>query len=85
MEFAKIRGGRQHIVFLTDGMPTSGDKEVKTELHEAQRLGVSIHSIFIGREQCPPILRKISRDTNGVHFQVMPNKEGLVRVFELLA
>ncbi len=84
-EFAKIRGGRQHIVFLTDGMPTSGDKEVKIELRDAQRLGVSIHSIFIGREQCPPILRKISRDTAGVHFQVMPNKEGMVKVFELLA
>lgn len=84
-EFAHIRGGRQHIVFLTDGMPTSGDKEVKEELKMAQRLGVSIHSIFIGREQCPPILRKISRDTNGVHFQVMPNKEGMVKVFELLA
>ena len=84
-EFQKIRGGRQHIVFLTDGMPTSGDKEVKEELRDAQRLGVSVHSIFIGREQCPPILRKISRDTGGVHFQVMPNKEGMVKVFELLA
>ena len=84
-EFASLRGGRQHIVFLTDGMPTSGDKEVKTELQQAQHLGVSIHSIFIGREQCPPILRKISRETRGVHFQVMPNKEGMVKVFELLS
>jgi len=83
-EFGKARGGRQHIVFLTDGMPTSGDKEVKLELKLAQQLGVSIHSIFIGREQCPPILKKISRETSGVHFQVMPNKEGMVKVFELV-
>ena len=82
-EFANIRGGRQHIIFLTDGMPTSGDKEVKEELKQAKKIGVSIHSIFIGREQCPPILRKVSEETGGIHFQVMPNKEGMVKIFEL--
>ncbi len=84
-EFAVIRGGRQHVIFLTDGMPTSGDKEVKQELKLAKKLGVSIHSIFIGREQCPPILKKISKDTSGIHFQVMPNKEGMVKIFELIS
>jgi Mg-chelatase subunit ChlD len=82
-EFANIRGGRQHIIFLTDGMPTSGDKEVKQELQLAKKIGVSIHSIFIGREQCPPILKKVSEETGGIHFQVMPNKEGMVKIFEL--
>jgi len=82
-EFANIRGGRQHIIFLTDGMPTSGDKEVKQELQLAKKIGVSIHSIFIGREQCPPILKKVSKETGGIHFQVMPNKEGMVKIFEL--
>jgi MoxR-like ATPase/Mg-chelatase subunit ChlD len=83
-EFAQMRGGRQHVIFLTDGMPTSGDKEVREELHMAKDLGIAIHSIFIGREQCPPILRKISKETGGIHFQVMPNKEGMVKIFELL-
>lgn len=83
-EFASIRGGRQHVIFLTDGMPTSGDKEVKQELRLAKKIGVAIHSIFIGREQCPPILKKISKETGGIHFQVMPDKEGMVKIFELL-
>ncbi len=83
-EFAAMRGGRQHVIFLTDGMPTSGDKEVKQELKLAKKIGVSIHSIFIGREQCPPILKKISQETGGIHFQVMPDKEGMVKIFELL-
>jgi MoxR-like ATPase len=83
-EFAQVRGGRQHVIFLTDGMPTSGDKEVRNELKIAKKLGVSIHSIFIGREQCPPILKKISKETGGIHFQVMPNKEGMVKIFEIL-
>ncbi|RJP68035.1 MAG: VWA domain-containing protein [Candidatus Abyssobacteria bacterium SURF_17] len=83
-EFVLVRGGRQHVIFLTDGMPTSGDKEVKAELKLAKKTGVAIHSIFIGREQCPPILKKISKDTGGIHFQVMPNKEGMVKIFELL-
>lgn len=83
-EFADVRGGRQHVIFLTDGMPTSGDKEVKLELKLAKKIGVAIHSIFIGREQCPPILKKISKDTGGIHFQVMPNKEGMVKIFELI-
>ena len=49
----------------------------------AKKIGVSIHSIFIGREQCPPILKKVSKETGGIHFQVMPNKEGMVKIFEL--
>jgi len=83
-EFGAMRGGRQHVIFLTDGMPTSGDKEVKQELKMAKKIGVAIHSIFIGREQCPPILKKISKETGGIHFQVMPDKEGMVKIFELL-
>ncbi len=83
-EFATVRGGRQHVIFLTDGMPTSGDKEVKEELKTAKKLGIAIHSIFIGREQCPPILKKISEESGGIHFQVMPNKDGMVKIFELL-
>jgi MoxR-like ATPase len=83
-EFAVVRGGRQHVIFLTDGMPTSGDKEVREELKLAKKLGIAIHSIFIGREQCPPILKKISKETGGIHFQVMPNKDGMVKIFELL-
>jgi uncharacterized protein with von Willebrand factor type A (vWA) domain len=83
-EFSQMRGGRQHVIFLTDGMPTSGDKEVKEELRLAKSLGIAIHSIFIGREQCPPILKKISKETGGIHFQVMPDKEGMVKIFELL-
>jgi Mg-chelatase subunit ChlD len=83
-EFATVRGGRQHVIFLTDGMPTSGDKDVKGELKLAKSLGIAIHSIFIGREQCPPILKKISQETGGIHFQVMPNKDGMVKIFELL-
>ncbi len=84
-EFAAVRGARQHVILMTAAIPTSGDKEDKQELKLAKKIGVSIHSIFIGREQCPPILKKISKETGGIHFQVMPNKEGMVKIFELVS
>ena len=77
--------GRDLVLFIGEAQPPSGRYNFCRKLIDyAQQLGVSIHSIFIGREQCPPILKKISRETSGVHFQVMPNKEGMVKVFELV-
>ena len=44
----KGRGLRnKHILFITDGIPTSGDTEVRAEIQRAKRLGICIHSIFI--------------------------------------
>ncbi len=40
----------KHILFLTDGLPTTGDRMLKAELEQAKQLGVCIHSVFIGAQ-----------------------------------
>ena len=49
-EFQRLGRGNQHVLFLTDGVPTQGDWEVKAERELAQELGVAIHTIFIGKQ-----------------------------------
>ena len=60
------RGRRdKHIIFITDGRPSSGDLQVKAPRAKARDLGVCIHCIFIGSHEYPEILKIISRDTGG--------------------
>lgn len=82
MEFRKFGSGNQHILFLTDGVPTQGDWEVKAEREMAQDLGVSIHTIFIGKNKCPRILEIISEETNGAQFQASTDRYGVIRIEE---
>ena len=58
----------QHILFITDGQPTSGDRHVRKELSKARDMGVSIHTIFIGYRSCPPVLDELSNATNGTRW-----------------
>eukprot|EP00041_Stephanoeca_diplocostata_P004169 m.41437 g.41437 ORF g.41437 m.41437 type:complete len:241 (-) comp14926_c0_seq3:116-838(-) len=73
MEFGKrnMSGGGhdRNILFITDGLPTAGDKELRTELEEAVRLDVCIHTLFIGTTTFPPILQKLSEVTGGTQFR----------------
>ena len=55
----------QHILFITDGQPTSGDRQVRIELARAQDLGVSVHTVFIGYRACPTVLDRLSLTTGG--------------------
>lgn len=82
LEFKRLGRGNQHILFLTDGVPTQGDWEVKTERALAQELGVAIHTIFIGKNKCPRILEIISEESNGAQFQASTDRHGVIRIEE---
>jgi Mg-chelatase subunit ChlD len=82
MEFKRLGRGNQHILFLTDGVPTQGDWEVKHERVLAQELGVSIHTIFIGKNKCPRILEIISEESEGAQFQASTDRHGVIRIEE---
>ena len=81
-EFKRLGPGNQHILFLTDGVPTQGDWEVKAEREMAKELGVAIHTIFIGKNKCPRILELISEETNGAQFQASTDRYGVIRIEE---
>jgi MoxR-like ATPase len=81
-EFRRLGRGNQHILFLTDGVPTQGDWEVKAERELAKELGVAIHTIFIGKNKCPRILEIISEETSGAQFQASTDRYGVIRIEE---
>ncbi len=81
-EFKRHGSGNQHILFLTDGVPTQGDWEVKAEREMAKELGVAIHTIFIGKNKCPRILELISEETGGAQFQASTDRFGVIRIEE---
>jgi uncharacterized protein with von Willebrand factor type A (vWA) domain len=81
-EFKRLGPGNQHILFLTDGVPTQGDWEVKAERELAKELGVAIHTIFIGKNKCPRILEIISEETNGAQFQASTDRYGVIHIEE---
>lgn len=77
----KGRGLRnKHILFITDGIPTSGDCEVIEQRKKAKKLGVCIHSIFIGLKNFPSILDKISTETQGTQFIASRKNDGFIRI-----
>ncbi|CAK9010762.1 ER lumen protein-retaining receptor [Durusdinium trenchii] len=75
-------GNEQHILFITDGRPTAGDKSVRRQIQAAKAQGVSAHTIFIGYERCPAALDEISNETKGSRFAAFydSTKEGVVLV-----
>jgi MoxR-like ATPase len=82
LEFQRVGRGNQHILFLTDGVPTQGDWEVKAERELAKELGVAIHTIFIGKNKCPRILEIISEETSGAQFQASTDRYGIIHIDE---
>ena len=77
----KGRGLRnKHILFITDGIPTSGDTEVRAEIQRAKRLGICIHSIFIGSRNFPIILNRISKETYGSQFVAYRAQNGNIKI-----
>jgi len=62
------RAADQHVLFITDGQPTSGERAVGEQIARAQALGVAVHTIFIGNAACPPILDELSVTTGGERF-----------------
>ncbi len=115
------RGRRnKHILFITDGIPTSGDikfddesatlqihprneekqlveylnagaphraqrdwrepRPLRDTVKKMQRLGIRIHSIFIGSKNYPKILQKISEETGGTQFVAFRDSENIMQV-----
>lgn len=72
--------GDRHVVLLTDGVPVVGDPAVRNERALARRLGVSVHTVFLGLGECPPVLDSLSRETGGLRFVARPSVGGQLRV-----
>ena len=81
-EFRGRIGRDRHVVMLTDGRPILGDPTVVGERSLARKLGVRIHTVFLGTGECPAILDQISRETDGVRFRAHPGRDGRLRVEE---
>lgn len=80
-----LRGGsgrNRHIVLLTDGLPIIGDTTVRRERQLARRLGVALHTVFLGNGDCPPVLDDISLETAGLRFYGRPIAGGGLRLEE---
>lgn len=80
-----LRGGsgrNRHIVLLTDGLPIIGDTTVRRERQLARRLGVALHTVFLGNGDCPPVLDDISLETAGLRFHGWPTAGGGLRLEE---
>ena len=80
-----LRGGsgrNRHIVLLTDGLPIIGDTTVRRERQLAHRLGVALHTVFLGNGDCPPVLDDISLETAGLRFCGRPTAGGGLRLEE---
>jgi hypothetical protein len=68
------------VVLLTDGVPIVGDPEVRRERALARRLGVRVHTVFIGLGECPEVLDRLSLETDGLRFRALPRADGRVAV-----
>lgn len=79
-EFTKIHDTVKHVVFITDGRPTDGDREIVREIEQARRDNISVHSIYMGIKDSPEILRTLSEKTKGTHFQVASDSKGAIRL-----
>jgi Mg-chelatase subunit ChlD len=85
LALAEFRGGPtrdRHVVLLTDGVPVLGDPAVARERDLARRLGVKVHTVFLGLGECPAVLDEISRETGGLRFVARPAPGGVLRVRE---
>jgi MoxR-like ATPase len=80
--FGPAKGGERHVVLLTDGIPVVGDPGVARERALARRLGVRIHTVFMGSGEPPSVLERIARETHGQAFVLETSARGTLRVRE---
>jgi uncharacterized protein with von Willebrand factor type A (vWA) domain len=79
-EFNIVHDKIKHVVFITDGRPTEGDREIAREIELAKRDNIAVHSIYIGKKESPEILRILSKETGGAHFQVGSDDFGRIKL-----
>ena len=75
-ELERAPDADRHIVMLSDGLPVAGDPEVRAERRLARRLGVRVHTVFVGTGPCPAVLDQLSRETGGRGFLARPGPGG---------
>jgi MoxR-like ATPase len=74
--FRRRAGRSRHLVMLTDGVPVLGDPHVQRERAEARRLGVEVHTVFVGLGEPPRVLGEIAAETGGLAFAARPDASG---------
>jgi len=75
-------GGARHVVLLTDGVPVVGDPRVGRERRLARELGVRVHTVYMGPDATPELLRTLARETGGGAFRAAPAGGGRLAVRE---
>jgi MoxR-like ATPase len=75
-ELRQSAGRERHIVLVSDGVPVLGDPSVASERALARRLGVRVHTVFLGSGECPPVLDQLSRETDGLRFEARRSAGG---------
>ena len=73
------------LILITDGYQNSGQVKIKDAIKKAKKLNTKIYTIGIGKdtEYDKELLKRISKDTNGVFFAAR-NKEALQNVYNEL-
>jgi MoxR-like ATPase len=79
-EFRRVSDRARHAVLLTDGLPVAGDPEVRAERALARRLGVRVHTVFVGLGECPAVLDRLSAETGGAGFRARAGPGGRIRL-----
>merc|ERR1711871_534623 len=75
---------RMHAVMLSDGEPTLGCRKLHEERAWARRLGVCIHTIFVGEGLYPPVLARLAVETGGKRFHAIPNyQSGSIQIMDV--
>jgi hypothetical protein len=76
----RARDPQRHAILLTDGLPVTGDPEVRAERALARQLRVRVHTVFVGLGPCPEVLDRLSAETGGLAFLARPGPGGRIRV-----
>jgi len=79
-QLARVPDRDRHVVLLTDGVPVVGDPEVLRERAAARRLGVRVHTVFIGTGPVPAVLDALSLETGGLRFRARPRAGGRIDI-----
>jgi Mg-chelatase subunit ChlD len=79
-ELARTPERERHIVLLTDGVPVVGDPQVTAERAAARRLGVRVHTVFLGTGPRPEVLDRLALETGGLGFRARPRAGRGIRV-----
>jgi len=75
----------KHVLFITDGHPTKGDRRCVEARKRMQRAGVQLHTLFVEPDagaEYPPLLAALADDSHGVRMRasVVDASAGVIEV-----